>query len=415
MATKKYLSLERLSEYDELIKGEIAEGVETAKGHTNTEITKLTNGTTVVAKATNAVNAENAVSATNATTAGSAAKLTNSMTITLSGDASGSVSFDGSQNVTLSVAVADDSHNHVISNIDGLQTALEGKETKGAAAEALSEANKYTDEKVANLLNNSTEAVDSIMELAAAMEDNAEAIDALREIAGSKVSTNTKINGKALTGDITLSASDVGADASGSASAVQGNLDTHTGNTTVHITATERTNWNAAKSHADAAHAPSNAEKNQNAFSNVKVGSVTVAADNATDTIEIAAGTGITVSGDATNDKVTITNSGVIAVTTGSANGTISVNTNGTAADVAVKGLGSAAYTNSSAYAEAGHKHVTGDITGLDQALLDVAQGISANAGSINAHKDRLDALEGKVGDGFAEITSAEIQALFSK
>jgi hypothetical protein len=33
----------------------------------------------------------------------------------------------------------------------------------------------------------------------------------------------------------------------------------HTGNTTAHITATERTNWNAAKTHADSTHAPSDA------------------------------------------------------------------------------------------------------------------------------------------------------------
>ena len=45
-----------------------------------------------------------------------------------------------------------------------------------------------------------------------------------------------------------------------------------------------------------------------------------------------------------------IVNSGVRSVTTGSSNGTISVNTNGTAANVAVKGLGSAAYTDSATY-----------------------------------------------------------------
>lgn len=50
-------------------------------------------------------------------------------------------------------------------------------------------------------------------------------------------------------------------------------------------------------------------------------------------------------------------NTGVRAIGTGSANGTISVNTNGTAANVAVKGLGSAAYTNSDAYAAASHGH----------------------------------------------------------
>lgn len=47
------------------------------------------------------------------------------------------------------------------------------------------------------------------------------------------------------------------------------------------------------------------------------------------------------------------TNSGVRSVSTGTANGTISVNTNGTSANVAVKGLASAAYTESSAYATA--------------------------------------------------------------
>ena len=39
-------------------------------------------------------------------------------------------------------------------------------------------------------------------------------------------------------------------------------LSSHTSNTTSHITSTERTNWNLAKSHADSSHAPSDAEKN---------------------------------------------------------------------------------------------------------------------------------------------------------
>ncbi len=48
------------------------------------------------------------------------------------------------------------------------------------------------------------------------------------------------------------------------------------------------------------------AEVNQNAFSNVKVGSTTIAADTKTDTIELVAGDNITLTPDATNDKVTI-------------------------------------------------------------------------------------------------------------
>lgn len=48
------------------------------------------------------------------------------------------------------------------------------------------------------------------------------------------------------------------------------------------------------------------AEVNQNAFSNVKVGSTTVAADGKTDTLELVAGSNVTLTPDATNDKVTI-------------------------------------------------------------------------------------------------------------
>ena len=54
-------------------------------------------------------------------------KWTSSRTLTLAGDLSGNVSFDGSANFTLTATVADDSHNHVISNVDGLQSALDAK------------------------------------------------------------------------------------------------------------------------------------------------------------------------------------------------------------------------------------------------------------------------------------------------
>lgn len=64
-----------------------------------------------------------------------------------------------------------------------------------------------------------------------------------------------------------------------------------------------------------------------------------------------SAGTGISLSG------TTFSNSGVRSIASGSTNGTISVNTNGTSTDVAVKGLGSAAYTASTAYATSGHTH----------------------------------------------------------
>lgn len=54
-------------------------------------------------------------------------KLTTARTITLEGDASGSVDFDGESDVTLTVTVNDDSHKHTIANIDGLQSVLNDK------------------------------------------------------------------------------------------------------------------------------------------------------------------------------------------------------------------------------------------------------------------------------------------------
>lgn len=148
-----------------------------------------------------------------------------------------------------------------------------GADASGAANLALTSAKSYTDGKIANLLNNSTEAVDSITELANAMQTNAGAIESLEGIAATKASAK--------------------------------DLTAHKNDTVVHITASERTKWNNASTHAGTAHAPSNAEANQNAFSNVTIGSTTIAADTKTDTLTMV-GSNITLTPDTVNDKITI-------------------------------------------------------------------------------------------------------------
>lgn len=60
-------------------------------------------------------------------TATAALKLATGRTIAFTGDVTGSVVFDGSANVTITTTVADNSHNHTIDNITGLQTALDAK------------------------------------------------------------------------------------------------------------------------------------------------------------------------------------------------------------------------------------------------------------------------------------------------
>ena len=60
----------------------------------------------------------------NATTAD---KLKNATSISLTGDVSGSASFDGENSTSISVTVADYSHKHTIKNIDNLETILDNK------------------------------------------------------------------------------------------------------------------------------------------------------------------------------------------------------------------------------------------------------------------------------------------------
>lgn len=216
-------------------------------------------------------------------------------------------------------------------------------ETKSAATSKLAEAKSYADSAAAtvknDLLNGAGGAYDTLKELGDLIDDNTDAIDALETVAANKADKShshaiadvsglqTALDGKAASSHGThVSYSTTapvmdGTASVGSASTVArsdhkhptdtsraaaSDLTSHTGNKTSHITSTERDNWNVAKTHADSTHAPSDAEKNQNAFSNVTVGSTTIAADSTTDTLTLVAGSNVTLTPDATNDKITI-------------------------------------------------------------------------------------------------------------
>ena len=92
-------------------------------------------------------------------------------------------------------------------------------------------------------------------------------------------------------------------------------------------------------------------------------------------------GAGISISG------TTINNSGVRNIATGSSNGTLNVNINGTSSDIAVKGLGSAAYSATTAFATASHSHnnstttAAGFMSAADKQKLD---GIANNANNYS-------------------------------
>ena len=124
------------------------------------------------------------------------------------------------------------------------------------------------------------------------------------------------------------------------------------------------------------------AEVNQNAIGKVKVGDKVFVADEEVDTVEFAGANGVSVSADDATGVVTIENAGVRAVASGATAGTIKVNTNGTEAEVAVAGLGSAAFTESSAYAEATHKEVVAGAEVLGHVYLEDAANESHDVNS---------------------------------
>lgn len=204
MAKKKVVTFSKLSEYDTLLKNLVAENyskiLALANQHTNDQVTNITNGTTTVGKAADSNKLGGQLPSYYAKASdiptGALAKLN---------QVSESVLDDGLSQAINSLVLSKHGHAN--------QEVLDGITSTKVSNWDNSEANakKYTDDKIALIMENPSEAVDSIVELKNAMNANGDLIESLNNIAASKVPTSRKINGKALSSDITLSASDVGA------------------------------------------------------------------------------------------------------------------------------------------------------------------------------------------------------------
>ena len=115
------------------IKVKEATKADTATNATNATNAKEAEHAETADSASQAGHASQADEAVHATTADAAVLaavaegLAEARTISLSGDASGSVEFDGTGDVTINVTVVDDSHNHIMGNVDGLDSALSAK------------------------------------------------------------------------------------------------------------------------------------------------------------------------------------------------------------------------------------------------------------------------------------------------
>lgn len=198
----------------------------------------------------------------------------------------------------------------------------------------------YVDSKVAGIVGSAPETLDTLNELSAALGNDPNFATTIATQIGGKVD---KVDGKGLsTNDYTtdeknkLAGIEAGANkttidselSSTSTNPVQNkvvttqinNLNTLVGDTTVSDQISTAiadkvdkvsgkglsTNDYTTAEKNKLSGIASGAEVNQNAFSNVIVGSTTVAADTATDTLTLVAGNNVTLTPDATNDKITI-------------------------------------------------------------------------------------------------------------
>lgn len=167
------------------------------------------------------------------------------------------------------VLTPDDTLDRVTIGLSGSVETTTGSQAKATAAETA--ANTYTDGKVAAI-----------------------------------VFPVTSVAGK--TGAVTLAAGDVGAAPSshvGTGGAAHADATTSVAG---FMTAADKVKLNGIAA---------GAQTNQNAFSNIRVGATTVAADNATDTFEMVAGTNVVLTPDTTNDRVTIALSSAVETTAG--------------------------------------------------------------------------------------------------
>lgn len=357
MSDKKYLSLNGLEQYDALIKAKIAEGdsnsINSSKLYTesyiSSEINKLIDGTTIVAEAIFATNASSAIKATKDGNE-------NEISSTYETKTDASVKLTEAKNYTNTVAdnkiaahnTNTTTHNDIRNLISGLTTRLNTlANSDDETLDQMSEIVEYiksnkslidgiTTSKVnvADIVNNLTTNVVNkplsaaqgvaIQSLISALQTeldvhthDIEDVTGLQSALDDKAASSHGIHvtysttapvmdGNASVGTASTVARSDHIHPTDTSRASQSDFKAHTSNTTIHITATERTKWNEAKTHADSAHAPVNAEANQNAFSNFVVGNVTISADTTADTLTLVAGDNISLTPNADGDSITI-------------------------------------------------------------------------------------------------------------
>ena len=183
--------------------------------------------------------------------------------------------------------------------------------------------------------------------------------------------------------------------------------------------------------------------ENQNAFSSVKVGSTTVTADSPTDTIELKAGSNITLTPDSTNDAITIAVNGMTVTSSEKSDWNAKETTSGSQAkadavlvsaksytdtkvetkveksyvDTELSKKASSSHNHDSVYAKISHEHNSSQVTAMTGYSKSSTTSAITESDSLNSAIGKLEkALDGKQASGsYASSSHNHDSAYLSK
>lgn len=338
---KKYLSYKNLKYYNNLLKEKITKdttaSIESAKSYADGLINNIKSGNIVVKESEHSATSDSATTANSATSATKAVQ-----------DGNGKVISSTYETKTDAQSKLDEAKSYTDELGMGFTSVLinmfgdDYNEESGAvptireisndeAEDALVSAKSYTDTKISNLINGAPTTLDTLGEIATAMAENEDVVEALENAVGTKANASdltAHTGNKSNPHGVTKSQVGLGSVENKSSATIRGEItksnvttalgytpytptevdtlvNTHKSDSTAHMTSTQKSQLTTAYNHSQSAHAPSNAEPNQNAFSNIAIsGQTTVSADTSTDTITFE-GYNVSITTDATNDKVT--------------------------------------------------------------------------------------------------------------
>lgn len=247
---KKYLSLEKLTEYDALLKAQISEGDEAVKLYVDTQISNLTTDTAIDEKISDHNESSTAHNDIRDLISALSIKVNNFLNVddTTTDELSEILDLINNNKGTLESLTS--SKINVSDIVDNLTTANGSKVLSANQGVILK-----------GLIDNLQAAVDG---KAAATHTHT-----ISDVSGLQSTLDEKATIEALTNAINDAKEDAAnqdvvvlSEAQKHIDVVQTNLDTHITDTVKHITSVERTNWDEAYTHAQSIHAPLDAQAN---------------------------------------------------------------------------------------------------------------------------------------------------------